>query len=494
MRGKHTHSGPWGRAGRGRRAILGAAIAAVLGAAMATAAPSTAAAAPSSARPYAAHLTRAPYLTDLVGLHVAINYATDRSSRQASVAYGRYVRNSGCRLTNTAIPTRVPIAVGAAKEYQWTANLTLPAIGEYCYRVYLAGADLLATNPTPVFSTQVQPGATTPFTFDVIGDWGQRSNSDDPALMRQIAATHARFAVTVGDNGYPNGNEFDYGDLRQTGGSTGAIFAPDMWTVASERIALFTAVGNHGLTGPRHTDITTWTEAAAVAESGGTYGNTLYCCVDRTTSENLASDWYAFTVGNTRFYILDAAWADANPGLHGPYVDDLDAHWAPGAAEYRWLLSDLKKNPSQLKFAFFHYPLYSDVPGASSDIYLDGPTKLEGILARNGVKMVFNGHAHVYERNRASAAGMPITYVTGEGGGQPEAPAMCSSLDEYSIGWYPNVHRGKACGAGVTPTSEAQVFSFLRVTVSGTTVSVVPINSLGHAFDAATYHFAAPPK
>ena len=37
---------------------------------------------PATAGPtgYNSHLTRAPYLTDLVGRHVAINYATDRSA------------------------------------------------------------------------------------------------------------------------------------------------------------------------------------------------------------------------------------------------------------------------------------------------------------------------------------------------------------------------------------------------------------------------------
>lgn len=465
-----------------------ATMAIVVGTMVAVAVPSAA-----STAPYAAHLTRAPYLTDLVGLHVAINYATDRSSTKASVEYGPNSATSGCTLKSTATPTRTAISVGTVGEYQWTANLTLPTGGEYCYRVFLAGVDLLASNPSPTFLTQVQPGSTAPFSFDVIGDWGLKSNPYEPALMDLMSSSGARFAVTVGDNGYPNGNQIDYGDLQQTGTTTGAIFGPGMWTVAGDHIPLFPTVGNHGVTGTAHTDITTWTEVEAVAASGGTYKNMNYCCVVGTQSENLASEWYAFTVGNVRFYMLDAAWADNNPGTSGVYAADAAAHWAPRDPEYDWLVSDLQANPTQLKFAFFHYPLYSDVSGTGSDSYLDGANNLEGLLARSGVQVVFNGHAHVYQRNEPSAPGMPITYVTGQGGGTPQPLAACSSNDAYGIGWHPTTGRGTACGSAPVPSSEAQVYSFLNVTVSGTTVSVTPINALGQTFDAQTYHFSAPP-
>ncbi len=45
-------------------------------------------ASPAGAATYDPHLTRAPYLTDLVGLHVIVNFATDQSGTAASVQYG----------------------------------------------------------------------------------------------------------------------------------------------------------------------------------------------------------------------------------------------------------------------------------------------------------------------------------------------------------------------------------------------------------------------
>ena len=45
---------------------------------------------PVGAAYYDTHLTRAPYLTDLVGLHVIVNFATDQSGTTASVSYGPF--------------------------------------------------------------------------------------------------------------------------------------------------------------------------------------------------------------------------------------------------------------------------------------------------------------------------------------------------------------------------------------------------------------------
>jgi hypothetical protein len=454
---------------------------------------------PATAGPtgYNSHLTRAPYLTDLVGRHVAINYATDRSATSGNIEYGQVGASGSCTPSVSVAASRTAISVGTVREYQWTAEVDLPADGTYCYRVYLKGTDLLGTNASPRFTTQVPVGSTTPFTFDVLGDWGlvdsSGTNPDQANLMAQIAASGARFAVTVGDNGYPNGNQINYGDLQQTGASTSAIFGPNFWTVPASTTPIFTAAGNHGLSGTSHTDITTWTQARAVSTSGGRYQNDVYCCVNNTASSNYASEWYAFDAGNVRIYMLDSAWGDTNRGTATPYANDAAAHFAPGDPEYQWLLNDLQSHTSQLKFAFSHYPLYSDNHTESSDTYLQGPANLEGLLAKYGVNIVFNGHAHIYERNLPSATGMPITYVTGGGGGTLEPVGPCSAFDAYAIGWSPTHLTGSSCGAAPRPVAAAAVYHFLKVTVAGTQVTVAPTDSLGDTFDVQTYNFAVPP-
>ena len=446
--------------------------------------------------PFDAHLTRAPYLTDLVGRHVAVNFATDQSATSATVLYGAVDGTGACTASTSVTPTRRTIIVGPVSEYQWTAGIDLPASGTYCYRVRLGATDLLGQNPSPRFTTQTPFGSTAPYSFAVIGDWGSvdanGQNEGQANTLAQIANSGAQFAVSVGDNGYPNGSQIDYGDLQQT--ATSSIFGPRYWTVPGGSIPLFAAVGNHGLAGVAHTDISTWTQDRAVATSGGRYQNDSYCCVNGSFAANYGSEWYAFDVGNARFYVLDSAWGDTNGGTATPYANDALAHFAPGTPEYTWLSNDLATHSPQLKFVFSHYPFYSDNNTQASDASLTGAANLEGLLGRNGVQFVFNGHAHIYQRNTPSATGMPVTYVTGGGGATLEPVGPCvTTNDAYAIGWSPTSGVGSACGRGRVPTSAAGVFHFLKVAVNGTTVTVTPTDSTGATFDVQTYTFRIAP-
>jgi Calcineurin-like phosphoesterase len=450
-------------------------------------------ASPSGAATYDTHLTRAPYLTDLVGLHVIVNFATDQSGTAASVSYGP-VNGGTCTLGSTQSATRVTVKVGTVNEYQWKASLALPSGGSYCYRPLLGTTDLLGGGAAPVFTTQAAAGSTAPFSFAVLGDWGlvdaNGNNPDQQNLLGTLATSGVRFAVTTGDNGYPSGSQTNYGDLKQVGAAMGAIFGARFWPVPGASVPLFTAAGNHGLSGTAHADLTNWPQDVAVASSGGRYQNDLYCCVNGSTSTNYASAWYAFDAGPARFYVLTSAWGDTNPGTASVYANDYAAHFAPGTPEYSWLLADLQSHPSGLKFAFSHYPFYSDDKSQGSDTFLQGSSSLEGLLAQYGVNIAFNGHSHVYERNLASADGYPFTYITGGGGAVLESIGPCHPFDAYGIGWSPSKLKGTKCGSAPTPTSATQVFHFIKVTVSGTSVTVAPTDELGRTFDVQTYSFA----
>jgi hypothetical protein len=447
---------------------------------------------PADAADYNTHLTRAPYLTDLVGLHVIVNFATDQSGTAASVSYGAF-DGTTCTLPSSQSASRSTVTVGSVNEYQWKASLTLPSAGQYCYRVLLGGTDLLGTGNSPVFTTQASTGSTEPFSFAVFGDWGlvdaNGDNQDQQNLLGALAGSGVRFAVTTGDNGYPSGSQVNYGDLQQVGASMGAIFGARFWPVPGASIPLFNGSGNHGLSGTAHADLKNWPQDVAVSSSGGRYQNDVYCCVNGTTSTNYASAWYAFDAGPARFYVLTSAWGDTNPGNASVYANDYAAHFAPGTPEYSWLLADLQSHPSGLKFAFSHYPFYSDDKSQGSDTFIQGSSSLEGLLAQYGVNVAFNGHSHVYERNVASAPGNPITYITGGGGATLEPIGPCHPFDAFGLGWSPTKLKGTSCGGAPAPTSATQVFHFIKVTVSGTTVTVAPTDELGRTFDVQTYSF-----
>jgi hypothetical protein len=430
-------------------------------------------------------LTRLPYLTDLVKRRVTVNWATSTAVSTGSVTYGRQGVES-CH-AHEVRATSTKIIVGSIAEKQWKADLAGLRSGIYCYSVLGDATDLLAPGPWPTFRRQVRPRASTPFSFAVFGDWGKvdmHGNNDDQALLlAQVAASAARFAVTTGDTAYPDGSQLNYGDLDQSGNNTSAIFGPSFWPVAGGSIPLFNAQGNHGL---NTVPLINWPQAHAVASSRGRYEMQTYCCVNGTGSANYPSSWYAFNAGQARFYVLEAAWKNGNVGSADLYQNDYDAHWTVDSDEYRWLANDLAKHPKQVSFAFFHFPLYSSNAAEESDPWLSGPTHLEGLLANSGVDVVFNGHAHIYARNVPSAPGMPVTYVTGGGGGTLQPTNSCASVAAYAIGWNP----GSACGAAAPPTTVDSVYHFLLVTVDGTQVTVTPTDELGRTFDVQTYDFS----
>jgi hypothetical protein len=246
-----------------------------------------------------------------------------------------------------------------------------------------------------------------------------------------------------------------------------------------------------------HPHLTNWPQDRAVATSSGRYVRDTYCCLNGTTSTAYPSAWYALDAGPARLYMLDSAWANSNVGTADLYENDFDYHWTETSPEWRWLQADLESHPRALKFAFFHFPVYSDQQSENSDTWLQGPSpRLEGLLAENGVQIAFTGHAHLYERNRKSVPGL-VTYLSGGGGAELQSigGGGCSAIDAYGIGWSDTRNRGNACGGAPVPTSRAQVFHFLLVTVNPVTgrVTVAPTNSLGQTFDVQTYTFAASP-
>ena len=297
---------------------------------------------------YDTHLTRAPYLTDLVGLHVIVNFATDQSGSAASVSYGP---SSGgtCTLGSSETAVRSTVTVGTVSEYQWKASLTLPSAGSYCYRALLGTTDLLGGRASPAFTTQAATGSSPALLVRGLRRLGPRRRQRQqprpagPARharheWRPLCRHHRRQRLPVGQ---PDELRRPPAGRLRDGRNLGANF----WPVPGASVPLFTSAGNHGLSGTAHADLTNWPQDLAVASSGGRYANDLYCCVNGTTSTNYASAWYAFNAGPARFYVLTSAWGDTNTGTASVYANDYAAHFAPGTPEYAWLLADLQSRP-----------------------------------------------------------------------------------------------------------------------------------------------------
>jgi hypothetical protein len=433
-------------------------------------------------------LERYPYLTDMTATSVSVNFATNTQSPRAIVKWGP---GGGSCLTKSTTGTATRITVAGATEYQYAARLSgLNPNASYCYRVVQSGVDLLGADDSPVFTTFATAGTSTSFSFAVFGDWGSvdasGQNPDQANVLNQVAGSGANFVVTTGDNAYPDGSQTNFGDLQHTGSAVSAVFGPSFWKNVGKDTPAFLAIGNHN-TGSGQTSLTDWPQPVTTAASHGRYQQETYCCLDGSKSASYPSAWYAFDYGQARFYVLEAAWADTNPGRGLAYQVDHDYHWTPTSPEYKWLQADLAAHSSTpLKFAFFHYPMYSDnTIAAPSDTFLQGSSQLEGLLSSNGVAITFNGHAHLYERN-LPVVGSMVSYVTGGGGGGLNVVGKCSAFDGYAVGWSPTTGGGSSCRAP-KPTSPSQVFHFLLVTVSGTSVTVTPTDETGGTFDVKTY-------
>jgi chitodextrinase len=430
-----------------------------------------------------ASLTRYPYLTDSIQNSITVNWATTATGTTGRVQWGPV---GNCAATTTTA-TKTNITVNSVAQFQWKASLPVSPDTNYCYRVLLDGIDLLGSDPTPTFTSQHAANSSAPFSFAVFGDWGQAyadsANPDQANVLSQIAQSGARFAVMTGDTAYPSGDQKNYGDLQQKGTDVSGVFAPQFWSVPGRSVPVFNVTGNHGFTNG-NVQVVNWPEHNAATTSGGKYLMEPYSSINGSTARSYPSFWYAFDAGRARFYVLTAAWADSNVGTGSVYANDAAAHWTPSSAEYQWLQNDLATHPRPLKFAFWHYPLYSNSSSQPSDTFLQGgPGTLQGLLNANNVNIAFNGHAHFYERNRADPAGM-VSYVVGNGGAALGRVSGCSPFDLYAIG-----SSGSHCGAAPAPASNAEVFGFVKVTVNGQQVTVAPTDELGRTFDVQTYTF-----
>jgi hypothetical protein len=95
--------------------------------------------------------------------------------------------------------TKTAITVNGVLQYQWKAMLNLVPGMQYCYRVYLGTSpvneiDLLGSDSSPSFWTQVPSGGSQSFTFVVLGDWGYVDSSGRihfSQLMSLIASSGA---------------------------------------------------------------------------------------------------------------------------------------------------------------------------------------------------------------------------------------------------------------------------------------------------------------
>ncbi len=108
--------------------------------------------------------------------------------------------------------------------------------------------------------------------------------------------------------------------------------------------------------------------------------------------------------------------------VHFTVVDEY-TNFAPGSAQYNWLINDLATTTKAWKILIYHEPAYS----AGSDADNTTVRALEPFITQYNVDLVYCGHSHNYARtgayNLAQANGdeiaLNVPHITSGGGGAP---------------------------------------------------------------------------
>ena len=451
----------------------------------------------------AAQLRRYPYLTDLVGTSVNVNWATDRSASTASASGAPYDVGRLCRraqrdrepdFDHGRQRRRVPV--------DGCAHAAAP--GTYCYRVFLGTTDLLGERRRrPASRPRCRPVDRTPYSFAVFGDWGladaSGANADQANLMqpdrgerRPLRGDGRRQRLPVRQ---PDQLRRPPADRRRTPARSSARRSGPC-PVSRSRCSR--PSGNHG-SRARPTPPAPSRSTGRRTVAGRDVGRTL------PARDVLLRERHQLGLvperRGTRSTPATPASTCSTPTGPTPtsaratsYADDYAAHWAPGQPRVPVAPADLAAHPSGLKFAFFHYPLYSDQKAAELRHLLQGSNSLEGLLAANRRQhRVQRPRAHL-RAQRADRSGHFPTYVTGGGGGtlQPVGEAGCKRVRRLRDRLVADEAQGHAVAAPrPSPTRPTRVFHFLKVTVSGTTVTVTPTDEHGRTFDVQTYNFSS---
>jgi hypothetical protein len=185
------------------------------------------------------------------------------------------------------------------------------------------------------------PNRADTFKFAVLGDNGSGDNGQYD-LAEQMIAMHQLFSyglvIMLGDNFYGS----------QTPPDLVRKFDRPYKPLLDRGVKFYAAIGNHD-------------EPFTINYPPLNMGGHRY---------------YTFAREQVRFFVLDTNIMDAD--------------------QLRWFEAAAKQSTEPWKIAYFHHPLYGNAGrhGAAVDLRV----LLEPVLLRYGVRVVFSGHDHVYER------------------------------------------------------------------------------------------------
>jgi predicted phosphodiesterase len=285
-------------------------------------------------------------------------------------------------------------------------------------------ADDTRRQPSVVIGAQAGfsagPGAVR---FAVIGDSG-RGSPEQYELARQMAVQRERFrfefVIMLGDNVYDGDSPKDYRDKFET------PYRP----LLENGVKFYAVRGNHDV-GEQ------W-----LYPPFNTGGNRYFSF--RKTGGPIG----ALTGNEVRFVAIDSVSLDAE--------------------QIAWLDRELASADADWTICFFHHPLYTS--GRYAWSAFGRRRRLEPILRRHGVDVVFSGHEHIYER---LAPQQGIVYFVSGGAG--------------------SVRRGDFQPSNVSAAGFDEDLHFMLIEIRGDTMRFEAVTRTGAVVDAGSIEQARPP-
>ena len=225
--------------------------------------------------------------------------------------------------------------------------------------VFISPAFLYAQKQTPVPAAPrlTLPNQKDSVKFMAVGDTGT-GTKQQKELSAVMAEYHTlfpyEFALMMGDNLYGGEEAVDFKTKFED------VYRP----LTDKAIKFYASLGNHDEAKQR-----------------------LYEPFNMNGKE-----YYRFKKGDVAFYALNSNYMDK--------------------VQLAWLTSELAKDDSRWKIAFFHHPPYSSGGKHGSSVGLR--ETLEPIFVKYGMNAVFTGHEHFYERIKPQRG--IYYFISGAGG------------------------------------------------------------------------------
>ena len=299
----------------------------------------------------------------------------------------------------------------------------------------------------------------TDFSFIVYGDNRGDNNHNFQTLHRDVVCLGALNRGLMLETDYPP-FLLHTGDLVYQGGDEEQwiphFFRPAGALVA--RMPVFPCVGNH----------------ETIGDSSASNFVDLFNLPQNATNPGHRERYYSFDYGNCHFVVLDTFydWTQGIPDA------DRDDFFDQNSDQHAWLRSDLMQSGATWKFVIMHVPAYTQT--ADGHGYYDGDVKAvreqlaEKVFnkAQYGVRLVFSGHNHFYERSRVSReGGGTVNYIVTGGGGAPLHSPFGGDENSYRV-------EGKA--------ESVRHYCVVRITGGGSGLSFEAFREHGSKMDTFT--------